>query len=97
VIPPAIVKQDVFHSDISEAENCMTNAPIIPGAPMPVSLKIKASPAKKRKESSRIQGPENKENKPAKGAQNSLVPVADKDVSDSDDDLVPQLLQNKRP
>ncbi len=32
IMPPACVKQEVIHSDISEPENCMTNVPVISGA-----------------------------------------------------------------
>ncbi len=59
------IKQGVIPSESSEADKIMTNKLTIPRAPMPASPKIKDSPAQKRKESFRIQGSENKENKPA--------------------------------
>ena len=51
----------------------MPNAPIISRALLPVCPKIEASPAKKQKESSRIQGTEDTENKSAKVACSTLV------------------------
>jgi hypothetical protein len=51
VIPPAVVKQEVIHSDICEAENCMTNVPVFSRAAIPVCPRSKFSPAKKRAES----------------------------------------------
>jgi hypothetical protein len=46
VIPPAVeIKQEVIHSEISEADNCMTNILEIPETPMPGGPKIKVLPA----------------------------------------------------
>jgi hypothetical protein len=92
----AVVKQEVIHIDVSEAENRMTNVSTISRAPMLLNQKIKNSPAQKRKESTRIQGTEKKEYTPAKVAHHSMIQVAQVCVSDSDDDLVPKLLQVKR-
>ncbi len=74
----------------------MHNVCIISGALLHVCPKIEASQVKKQKESSRIQGTEDKENKPAKMARCILVSIESREeVSDTDDDLVAQLAQEK--
>jgi hypothetical protein len=75
----------------------MQNVPIVPEAPMHVCPKIEASPAREQKESFRIQGTEDKENKPVKVARSTLVPtVKNDDITDTDEDLVTQLEQDKQ-
>ncbi len=89
------VKQEGIHSDIGQAENSMPNEPVISRAPQPVCLKIEVATAKKQKESFRIKGTEDKENKPAKVACSTLVLIPRHEVflpTDDDDDLPTHLM-----
>ncbi len=91
----ARVKQEGVHRYVSQAEN---NMPNVPKTLLHVCQKIKASPARKQKESSRIRGTEDKQDKPAKVASLTLDPSLvskDKhdDVTDTDEDLVAQFEQ----
>ncbi len=85
-------------SESSEADEIMTvtSGLASSGALMPGCPKCFNSPTENQKELSRIHGSENTENKTTKVAQRSLVRVKMEEVSDSDDDLLPQLLQVKR-
>ncbi len=71
--------------------------PIATETPLHVCPKIEASPARKQKKSSSTKGTEDKENTPLKVARSTLVSTEKHDdVTDTDQDLVTQLEQDKK-
>ncbi len=92
------VKQEGVPNCIRPAENDMPNIPIITEASISVCPKIKASSAEKQKDSFRIQGNEDKENKQVKAACSTLVstPKHEEDLDTNDDGLATQLVQDEK-
>jgi hypothetical protein len=87
------VKQAGVHRNASHCEHNIPNVPFVPEVPLYECPKISDSPNRKQKELFQISWNKDKENKPAKVAQSTLVLlVKSEDIMDSDEDLETMLV-----